>query len=273
VPNKPPPLTLQTRADLTTPSDALKEARRVPLMLIDANAHQARQSFDETALAELAASIAAHGVIEPIIVRPVGDRYQVIAGERRTRAARLAGLTEIPALVRDVSDQEAAYLTALENLQRADLDIEDEARQFAALLDLTGLSQRALAEQLGINHVYLSRRVKLLQRPDLVAAYRAGHIGLMDAVAAVDSPPGVSPRNSEPPEQTERATLDKREPTSRRGDNLVRVPWRDRPLVSFMDFVARVDVTTVPAEERLKTREQLAAARDWIARLEQQLED
>jgi len=259
--------------EVDEPGDALEGARLLPLGQIDANPNQPRQVFDESALQELADSIRTHGVLEPVLVRPVGDRYQLIAGERRTRAAWLAGLTEIPALVRDVTDREAALLTALENLQRADLDIEDEARQFAALLDLTGLSQRALAEQLGINHVYLSRRVKLLQRPDLVAAYRAGHIGLMDAVAAVDSPPGVSPRNSEPPEQTERATLDKREPASRRGDNLVRVPWRDRPLVSFMDFVARVDVTTVPAEERLKTREQLAAAREWIARLEQQLED
>lgn len=182
---KPPPLTLQTRADLTTPTDAIKEARRLPLDRIDSNPTQSRQSFDEAALAELAASIAAQGVIQPIVVRPAADRYQVVAGERRTRAARLAGLTEIPAIIRDLTDEQAAYVTAVENLQRADLDIEDEARQYQALMALTGLSGRQLADQLGKAKDYVNRRLSLLQRPYLFAKIRNGEITITQALAHI----------------------------------------------------------------------------------------
>src|SRR5215212_6650785 len=104
--------------------EELEGARLLPLDLVDANPQQARQVFDETALAELAASIAEHGVLEPILVRPLGERYQVVAGERRTRAARIAGLADIPALIRELTDEEAAYVTAIENLQREDMDLE-----------------------------------------------------------------------------------------------------------------------------------------------------
>src|SRR5689334_6869651 len=128
----------------TTPGSDLEGARRLPLDLIVANPHQPRQVFDAVSDAELAASIAQDGVIEPVIVRPhptEAGRYLLVAGERRTRAARAAGLAEIPALIRDDLDDTTAYLlTVQENLQRASLDIEDEGRQFEALLGLTGLS-------------------------------------------------------------------------------------------------------------------------------------
>jgi ParB family chromosome partitioning protein len=113
----------------------------------------------------------------------------MVAGERRIRAARRASLTVLPALVRELSAAEAAYITAIENLQREDLDLEDEARQYQALLAATGLSQRALADQLGVSHNYIAERVRLLARPDLLTAYRAGTLTLRAVIQAERTPP------------------------------------------------------------------------------------
>src|SRR4051812_19020349 len=93
-------------ADTSTPGTELEGARRLPLALVDANPQQARRAFDPVALQELADSISQHGVLEPILVRPVADRYQIIAGERRFRAAGLAGLTDIPAIIQDLDETE-----------------------------------------------------------------------------------------------------------------------------------------------------------------------
>ncbi len=154
-----------------------KEAKIVPLDRIDPNTQQSRQVFDAERLDELTESIRQVGVLEPILVRPVGARYQVVAGERRTRAARLAGLREIPAIIRELTDTEAATLTAIENLQREDLDLEDEARWFAYLQEVTGLSDRALAERLGKSRDYVNRRLRMLREaPDLFGRIRRGEV-------------------------------------------------------------------------------------------------
>ena len=156
----------------------LENARRLPLDLIDINPHQARQQFDENALEELAASIKVYDVLQPVGVIRTGERYQIIFGERRFRAAAAAGKTDIPVVIyEDLGEVEAAILTALENLQREDLDLEDEAKQFAYLLEVTGLSQRALAERVGKTHNYISRRVRLLrERPEMFADIREGRL-------------------------------------------------------------------------------------------------
>lgn len=156
----------------------LENARRLPLDLIDINPHQARQQFDEDALEELAASIKVYDVLQPVGVIRTGERYQIIFGERRFRASAAAGKSDIPVVIyEDLSEVDAAILTALENLQREDLDLEDEAKQFAYLLEVTGLSQRALAERLGKTHNYISRRVRLLrERPEMFAAIREGRL-------------------------------------------------------------------------------------------------
>lgn len=173
----------------------LDNARLLPLDRITPNAKQSRQAFDPVALDELAASIKEHGVLEPILVRPVGDAYQILAGERRYRAAKAVGLAEIPALIRDnLSDAEAALITALENLQRQDLDIEDEARQYQRLLAVTELSQTKLAEKLGVNVNRINRLVRFLDRPAILAGIRAGWLTMERAVAALAA--GVDP---EPP--------------------------------------------------------------------------
>ncbi len=295
------------------PGQALAGARLLPLDRIDPNPAQSRQVFDEVALEELAASIQAHhrpdqhGVLQAIVVRPVGDRYQIVIGERRTRAARMVGLADIPAHIRELNDEEAAFATATENLQRADLDLEDEARWFAYLQKLTGLSNRALAERLGKNRMYINRRLRLLrEHPDWFALIRSGQMTQREAldtlaqegspgavahgvpvvtedsradevahgvpVATDDSSEGVVQPDPPEPHLVERATLDHRTGTVHGGD-LQRTPWRERPLSSFMDWVARVDVTTVPAAERLTARQQISAAREWLGRLELQLEE
>jgi ParB/RepB/Spo0J family partition protein len=173
----------------TAPGVELDNARELPVALIEINPRQSRQHFDEESLAELQTSIEQHGVLEPILVRTVEDPakpYVIVAGERRFRAAVAAGLTAIPALIHaELSEADAAFLTALENLQREDLDLEDEARQFAYLLKLTGLSQRELARQLGVGFNYISERVRLLDRPDLIAAYRAGTLTLREAMRQI----------------------------------------------------------------------------------------
>lgn len=175
------------RGEETPGAQDVQEAHELSLELIDPNVYQSRQVFDPVGLDELAESIRQHGVLEPILVRPVDSRFQIVAGERRYRAAVIAEQTSIPVRVMQLSDTEAAIVTALENLQREDLDIEDEARQFAYLLEVTGLSQRKLAEKLGVHFNYLSRRVRLLKRPDLMQEYRSGRQTLHQVIALVDA--------------------------------------------------------------------------------------
>src|SRR3954452_13813149 len=166
------------------PGEEMTNVRQLPLDRIDANPKQSRQRFDEAALDELRLSIEQHGVLEPILVRKVGERYQILAGERRYQAAVGAGLSYIPAVIHeDLDDEEAAFITALENLQREDLDLEDEARQFAWLIEVTGLSQRKLAARLGKTLNYVSRRLRILnERPDLFTAIREGRITQREAL-------------------------------------------------------------------------------------------
>lgn len=170
---------------------------------IDHNPYQARQAFSAASLQELADSIREHGVIEPIIVRPVGpggeggERYEIVAGERRYRAASIAELDRIPARIMELDDTQAAIFTALENLQREDLDIEDEGRQFAYLQQLTGLSQRKLAQKLGVERQYISRRIRLLKRPDLLQEYRSGMKTLHQVLSVAGSDPDAEPEDAD----------------------------------------------------------------------------
>lgn len=175
------------------PGEELAGARLLPLALIDPNPQQARQVFDEQALAELAASIAAHGVLEPILVRPVGDRYQVVAGERRTRAARLAGKTDIPAIIKEMDDQAAAFITATENLQREDLDLADEVRWLVHLQALTGTSGRDLSELVHKGRSWVARRLRLAGADDMIfARIRRGELTIDAAIKELDNPPDVA---------------------------------------------------------------------------------
>jgi ParB family chromosome partitioning protein len=141
----------------------------IPLDKLRANPNQPRNRFDEDALRELAGSIREHGVLQPIIAEDSGDgTYLIIAGERRSRAAAMAGLTEIPALLRKYSDNKRLTVALIENIQRENLNPIEEARAYKKLMALTGLSQDELAFQVGKNRSTVANALRLLKLPDSV---------------------------------------------------------------------------------------------------------
>ena len=169
--------------------EAVDEVRMLPIRLIDPNRDQPRRSFDEAALEELAASIRAVGVIQPIIVAPAGERYTIIAGERRYRASRMAELDEIPAIVRDWDQQRRMEAALIENLQRDDLNAIEEAAGVRRLMDEGGLTQERVAERLGKSRSALTNTLRLLGLPDDVReAVRTGGISTGHAKAIMGLP-------------------------------------------------------------------------------------
>lgn len=138
---------------------------------IEPNRDQPRKHFDEEALSELSESIAMHGVIQPLLVRPISDGgYQLIAGERRWRASRMAGLTQVPVVIREMTDSEAMELALIENLQREDLNPVEEAEGFRLLMDTYSLTQEQAAERVGKSRPAVANALRLLSLPDKVIA-------------------------------------------------------------------------------------------------------
>ena len=138
----------------------------VPVDRIESNPEQPRLAFDEATLQELAASIREHGVLQPILVRPIAEnRFQLIAGERRWRASKIAGLVSIPALVEDIDDSTALEISIIENLQREDISPLDEAAMYDRMIREHGYSIRRLAEKLGKDKGYLENRLRLADAP------------------------------------------------------------------------------------------------------------
>lgn len=136
---------------------------------IEPNRSQPRKSFDDDALQELAQSISAHGVLQPILVRPqIYGGYQIVAGERRYRASRLAGLTEIPAIIRELSDSETMQIALIENLQRRDLSALEEAQGYQTLMKEYGFSQEEVARTVGKSRSAVANTLRLLGLPDSV---------------------------------------------------------------------------------------------------------
>lgn len=126
------------------------------------NPNQPRRQFDEAPLKELADSIGEHGVLEPLIVRPVDEGYEIVVGERRWRACQLAGLTSVPVIVRDLTEREATELALVENLQREDLNPMEEADAYRRLLDEFGLTQEEVAQRVGKERSTVANRLRLL---------------------------------------------------------------------------------------------------------------
>jgi ParB family chromosome partitioning protein len=152
-------------------------AAEIPVARVSPNPHQPRQSIPEESLAELAASIREHGVIQPLVVTQLGDEYQLIAGERRWRAAQLAGLTTIPAIIKETTPQQMLELALVENVQRADLNPLEEAGAYRQLMDDFGLTQEEVATRVGKSRTAVANIVRLLRLPDDVkAALAAGRI-------------------------------------------------------------------------------------------------
>ena len=152
-------------ADNSIEEIASTSAVKLKIMDIEPNRDQPRKIFDEDALAELADSIAKHGVIQPLLVR-----YQLVAGERRWRASRMAGLTEVPVVIKELSDDEAMALALIENLQREDLNAIEEAQGIKALMDTLSLTQDEAAERVGKSRPAVANALRLLKLPDSVIA-------------------------------------------------------------------------------------------------------
>lgn len=139
---------------------------------IEPNKDQPRKSFDDEALAELADSIAQHGIIQPLLVRPLADGgYQIIAGERRWRAARMAGLEEVPVLVREIAESEFMELALVENLQREDLNPIEEAEGLQTLIETYGMTQEEAAKSVGKSRPAVANSMRLLMLPPTVLQF------------------------------------------------------------------------------------------------------
>ncbi len=149
------------------PRDELQELRQLPVDMIDPNPNQPRRTFDENSLMALADSIRARGVLQPVLVRPtVSGRYELIAGERRWRAAKLAELTAIPAIVRRHDDAASLEVALIENMAREDLNPVEEARACAALVEELGLTREDVGLRVGRSRVAVSNLIRLLDLPD-----------------------------------------------------------------------------------------------------------
>lgn len=151
------------------PQDDPEEApalRELPIDRIDPGEAQPREHFDPRSLEELAASIRRYGILQPLVVAPEGDRFHLIAGERRLRAARLAELTTVPAVIRVAARDEQFELALIENVQRADLNPVEEARGYLQLMDTFGMTQQQVAGRIGKSRSYIANKARLLQLPE-----------------------------------------------------------------------------------------------------------
>ncbi|AWE09177.1 chromosome partitioning protein ParB [Lysinibacillus sp. 2017] len=142
------------------------QVQQIAVAKIIANPFQPRKIFDETAIEELSASIKEHGIIQPIVVRKKDKKYEIVAGERRYRAAKQAGLTEVPVIVKDFDEQQMMEVAILENLQREDLTPIEEAEAYSNLINKLNFTQDDLAKRLGKSRPHIANLIRLLQLPE-----------------------------------------------------------------------------------------------------------
>lgn len=168
--------------------------RTIPIEFVARSPKNPRRYFDEAELQDLAGSIRQHGIVQPVVVRTIGpDRYEIIAGERRWRAAQLAGLVEIPVIVRDVDDRTALELAIVENVQRADLNPLEEALGYDQLIAEHGYTQNDLGEIIGKSRSHVANSLRLLKLPDPVRDMLAdGSLSAGHARALVSTPDPVA---------------------------------------------------------------------------------
>lgn len=152
-------------------------SNEVNIGLIDANPHQPRTVFNEEELAELAASIKKHGMLQPLVVSPKDDHYELIAGERRLRASKIAGFTKVPVIVRDVEDHQKLELAIIENVHRSDLNPIDEALSYRKLIEEFNYTQEQVAEGTGKSRAAVANKIRLLSLPmEMRRAIKEGKI-------------------------------------------------------------------------------------------------
>ena len=204
----------------------------VPLSAIRVNPQQPRRHMDEEALAGLAASIAQHGILQPVVVRRLGTGYELVAGERRFRASRIAGLQEIPVVVVEAEGARSLELALIENIQRENISALDEAEAYRRLLDQTGSTHQELASQLGKSRAAVSNSIRLLDLPDevqglleskeLSAGQARAILGSGDRSRMIDlareaATEGLSVREVERRVRSKRPAGEKRRPTRKTG--------------------------------------------------------
>ena len=166
------------------------EVNTIRISEIEPNLSQPRKDFDEAALSELADSIAAHGVLQPLLVRPTPNgTYQIVAGERRWRAARLAGLSEVPVLIKELSDEENDQLALIENLQREDLNAIETAEGYRSLMERYGMTQEQLSEAVGKSRPAIANSLRILNLPkEIIPMVAEGKISAGHAKAILSAP-------------------------------------------------------------------------------------
>ncbi|MCH4476663.1 ParB/RepB/Spo0J family partition protein [Staphylococcus haemolyticus] len=142
-----------------------EQIQKIDLSKIKANPYQPRKTFDDDRLSDLAMSIQTHGVLQPIVLRQTVQGYYIVVGERRFRASQLAGLNEIPAIIKELSDSDMMELAIIENLQREDLNAIEEAESYQRLMNDLGLTQQKVAERLGKSRPYIANMLRLLNLP------------------------------------------------------------------------------------------------------------
>ncbi len=172
--------------------------RGLPIDLVQRNPQQPRKHFDEAELSDLSSSIKTHGVLQPILVRPIADgKYEIVAGERRWRAAQRAGLHSIPAVIRELNEVEVLEIAIVENVQRMDLNPIEEAQGFQALIDRFGRTQQDIADAVGKSRPHIANMLRLLQLPDdLQEMVRDGRLssGHARAILTAPDPRGLAQR-------------------------------------------------------------------------------
>lgn len=157
--------------DIDQTNEKAEEVREIKIQDIDPNKNQPRKDFDEEKIDELVISIKEHGVLQPILLKPNNGRYTIIAGERRWRAARLAGLDKIPAIIRDIEESEILLLALVENLQREDLDPIEEAEGIRRLMDECNLTQEQVAQKVGKSRPVIANALRLLTLSPKIQSY------------------------------------------------------------------------------------------------------
>ena len=220
-------------------------SREIDLDLIEPNPHQPRTRFDEARLQELAESISTSGLVQPIVVRKKGERFEIVAGERRWRASQIAGLLKVPVHVAEVSDQDLLKTALIENIQREDLNPIEEAQAYKRLGDESGLTQEQIAAAVGKDRATVANHLRLLRLPDAVRArVAAGELsmGHARALLAIDDPAALTKAS----DHVISGGL-----SVRATEALVRKLTEPPPVVEIPE-VPEKDVHTRQAEERLR---------------------
>ena len=182
----------ETGGSAASASNATSETK-LPIEDIVPNPNQPRIHFNETELRELSESIQEHGVLQPLLVRKHGNGYEIIAGERRYQASKLAGLAELPVIIKDVNDEEMLALALIENLQRSDLNPVEEAKGYRQLIDASGMTQEALSKAVSKSRSAITNSLRLLDLPEIVqqmifeGKLTAGHARAILAVPYEDA--------------------------------------------------------------------------------------